>query len=59
MFIRGIKINEKFGLEFTIFDGFWMYIANPIFLLLFACMIICLVNRFRKKYKFNLVTKIY
>ncbi len=53
MFIRGIKIKKNWGLEFTIFDGFWMYIANPIFLLLFACIVLCIVKRIKKQYKFN------
>ena len=53
MFIRGIKLKKNWGLEFTIFDGFWMYIANPIFLLLFACIILCIAKRIKKEYRFN------
>ena len=45
LFIRGFKFKENLRLEIPIFNGFWFYIANPFFLIMFACIIKNLKNK--------------
>lgn len=45
LFIRPVTFNAKLGLEFTDFDGFMFYIANPIFLILIIRAISDIVNK--------------
>ena len=44
IFIRGIKIKDNLGIYFPVFDGFWMYVANPLFIILFIYIIKSIYN---------------
>lgn len=47
LFLRPVTLTDKLGLEFTDFDGFMFYIANPIFLIVIVRVIVDLwKNRF-------------
>jgi len=45
IFTRKIEIAENGKLMFTEFDGFLFYIANPLFLIFFGCLILCIIRK--------------
>ena len=45
IFIEGVKFNKKMGLEFTQFNGFIIFIANPIFLIYLVYIIKNIVKK--------------
>ncbi|MBE5935462.1 MAG: hypothetical protein E7262_06690 [Lachnospiraceae bacterium] len=55
VFIKGIKLKDNMGIEFTIYDGFWVHIANPIYILLYASIIISLYRIIKKGYKIDAI----
>ena len=51
IFTRSIDFEENGKLIFTQFDGFLFYIANPMFLIFFGCLIVCIIRKWIEMYK--------
>lgn len=45
VFIRPLRIKENMGLDFDKFDGFCVFIANPIFIIFFVCIIANIISK--------------